>query len=139
MIKYVVQAIPSYAMACFLLPKKFCDKLNSYVSKFWWGGDPENKGIHWTSWNRATQSKLQGGLGFRDFKAFNLAMLAKQGWRLTINPHSYWGKFMKGLYFPNSDFLHAPKGRQASGLGLASFNGGIFYSKGPGGNYLMAP
>lgn len=32
MIKHVVQAIPSYAMNCFALPKKFCDKLNTYVS-----------------------------------------------------------------------------------------------------------
>lgn len=114
MIKHVVQAIPSYAMACFALPKKFCDRLNSYVSNFWWGGDPENMGIHWMSWSKATQSKLTGGLGFQDFRAFNLAMLAKQGWRLTINPHSYWGQFMKGLYFPNTDFLHASKGRQPS-------------------------
>lgn len=114
MIKHVVQAIPSYAMACFALPKKFCDKLNTYVSNFWWGGDPDNKGIHWTTWRRATQSKFEGGLGFRDFKAFNLAMLAKQGWRLTINPHSFWGKVMKSVYYPNSDFLHASKGRQPS-------------------------
>lgn len=34
LIKHVVQAIPSFAMACFLLPKKFCDKLNSYVANF---------------------------------------------------------------------------------------------------------
>lgn len=114
MIKHVVQAILSYAMACFALPKKFCDKLNAHIANFWWGGDPESKGIHWASWSRATQSKLQGGLGFREFKSFNLAMLAKQGWRLLINPNSHWGKFMKGLYFPHSDFLHAGKGRHPS-------------------------
>lgn len=101
-------------MSYFALPKKFCDKLNSCISKFWWSGNPDNRGVHWASWDRATQSKLTGGLGFRDFKAFNIAMLAKQGWRLLINLDSFWGRFMKGLYFPNTDFLHAPKGRRPS-------------------------
>lgn len=49
MIKSVAQAIPTYAMSCFLLPKKLCDKLNTCVSNFWWKGDPESKGIHWNS------------------------------------------------------------------------------------------
>lgn len=114
LIKSVVQAIPSYAMACFALPKRFCDKLNSYISNFWWSGNPENRGVHWASWDHATQSKFSGGLGFRDFKAFNVAMLAKQGWRLTINPNTFWGSIMKGLYYPNSNFLQAAKGNRPS-------------------------
>lgn len=61
MIKHVVQAIPAYTMSCFALPHKFCDKLNSYISNFWWGGNPEKHSIHWTSWDRATQPKIKGG------------------------------------------------------------------------------
>ena len=34
LIKTVVQAIPTHAMSCFLLPKSLCDDLNSMVSKF---------------------------------------------------------------------------------------------------------
>lgn len=38
------------------------------------------------------------------FKAFNMAMLAKLGWRLTIKPKSFWGRFGKGFYFPQYGF-----------------------------------
>ncbi|XP_028051902.1 uncharacterized protein LOC114256459 [Camellia sinensis] len=78
LIKAVVQAIPSYAMACFAFPKKFCDKLNAYIRNFWWRGDPEGKGINWLNWGHMTLPNHQGGMGFRDFNSFNLALLARQ-------------------------------------------------------------
>lgn len=113
LIKSEAQAVPSCAMSCFALPQKFCDKLNS-IANFWWSGDPESKGVHWASWQNMTSSKLVGGMGFREFRAHNIAMLAKQGWRLIQNPSSLLGQMLKGIYFPYSSFLTAPKGRRPS-------------------------
>ena len=31
----------------------------------------------WIGWNKMTRSKGQGGLGFKDLRAMNLALLAK--------------------------------------------------------------
>lgn len=42
--------------------------------------------------------------------AFNLAMLAKQGWRIISNPHSLIARLYKAVYFPNSNFLNADLG-----------------------------
>ncbi|GMI90408.1 hypothetical protein HRI_002710100 [Hibiscus trionum] len=48
-IKVVLQAIPIYAMCCFLLPKTFRKDLEALIGWFWWQNSKEKKGIHWCS------------------------------------------------------------------------------------------
>jgi hypothetical protein len=36
-VKYVIQAIPTYSMSVFLLPKTLCLEINSLMQRFWWG------------------------------------------------------------------------------------------------------
>lgn len=51
-----------------------------------------------------------GGLGFRRVHEFNLALLAKQGWRLLTDPSSLMCQILKAKYFPTSTFLEAEPG-----------------------------
>ena len=60
------------------------------------------------------KSKLEGGMGLHDLQAFNLAMLAKQGWRMLFNPSSLMTRLYKAKYFPNGDILNASLGNQLS-------------------------
>ncbi|KAM1949581.1 hypothetical protein ACFX15_009620 [Malus domestica] len=108
LVKAVAQAIPNYSMICFLLPKLFCDELNRMVASYWWSGDEGEKKMHWCSWERLCNPKMEGGLGFRFLYAFNLGMLAKQGWRLLSNPQSLVATVLKAKYFPTSSFMEAP-------------------------------
>ncbi|XP_028082975.1 uncharacterized protein LOC114284266 [Camellia sinensis] len=123
LIKSVAQALPTYAMACFLFPNKLCDKFSSYIRNFWWKGDPERRDIHWASWNKLCLSKRNGGLSFRDFRAFNCALFARQGWRLIEYPNSLCAKIIKGIYYPNSDFCHATRGVRLSWAWLSLLQG----------------
>jgi hypothetical protein len=58
-------------------------------------------------WEKLVASKVDAGLGFRDLHSFNMAMLAKQVWRLIHNPESLCARILKAKYFPNTHVLKA--------------------------------
>ena len=74
----------------------------------------DEKKLAWMSWEKMCLPKEKGGMGFRDLKLFNLALLAKQGWRLQTNTSSLFYCVYKAKYFPRCDFLEANLGRQPS-------------------------
>lgn len=61
LIKSVIQAIPSYAMAMVKFPITFCKKLCSAVAQFWWSSGGKERGIHWKSWRVISGHKMEGG------------------------------------------------------------------------------
>jgi hypothetical protein len=48
-----------------------------------------------------------GGMGFGDLHSFNLAMLAKQTWRLLQNPDSLRARVFRAKYYPDENILKA--------------------------------
>ena len=60
------------------------------------------------------QIKAGRRYGFRDIQAFNIAMLAKQGWRMLSNPSSLMSHLYKAKYYPNCDVLNASVGSHPS-------------------------
>lgn len=46
-------------------------------------------------------------MGFQNLQAFNLAMLAKQAWRILTSLDSLIARIYKAKYFPSSDILNA--------------------------------
>ena len=114
LLKVVVQAIPTYSMSLFLLPKSFCKEINFIMQRFWWGHKENDRKIHWMSWESLGRCKAQGGLGFRDLVCFNITLLAKQGWRIIQNPEGLVATILKAKYYPHGTFLEAEEGTRPS-------------------------
>lgn len=66
--------------------------------------------MHWLSWEKLCLLKSYGGLGYRDLRTFNPALLAKQGWRLMCDEGSLVHKVMSARYYVVSIFLEARGG-----------------------------
>ena len=53
-------------------------------------------------------------MGFRDLRSFNLAMLAKQGWRLLQDQNSILFQCLKARYFPRCHLFNAVESQNCS-------------------------
>ena len=140
LIKVVAQAIPTYAMSCLDLTKSLCDDIGRMVCRFWWAQQENENKMHWISCERLCSRKKKGGMGYRDLHLFNLAMLARQGWRLIVELDSLCAQVLRAKYYPNGDLLGV---KEKSGIsyswrslirGLKALNNGLIWRVGDGTN-----
>jgi hypothetical protein len=90
-IKAVAQSLSTYVMGVYKLPLGLCDDLTKIIRDFWWGSEKDKRKMHWVAWDIMLKPKIKGGMGFKDMRIFNQALLARQAWRLLQNPDSVFG------------------------------------------------
>ena len=112
--KSVLTSFPIYLFSFFRVPNRVMDKLVSIQRQFLWGGGLEQKKIAWVKWDTMCLPKEKGGLGIRDIKSFNLALLEKWnlfqygGWRNLDgerrgNNESLWWHDLKSMFRPSQE------------------------------------
>jgi hypothetical protein len=92
-------------MSIFKLPTGFHDDYMKLVRNFWWGEDEKKRKVHWASWDILTCPKNLVGVGLKDTKLMNQALLARQCWRIINKPESLCARLLKSIYFPRGNLL----------------------------------
>lgn len=114
LLKTAAQSISNFWMNLFLIPANIWESIERRMNGFWWGQGQSGRGIRWMAWEKLCVSKYGGGLGVKNLRSFNLAMLAKQGWRILNEENPLVSKLFKARYFPKTDFLNATAGANPS-------------------------
>ena len=119
LIKAIAQAVPTYSISCFKLPRGLCKHIDGVLRVFLWGSKEGKQRTCWVAWGDMSKPKCMGGLGFRNIELFNLALLARQVWRLLQDPEALSARVLKAVYFPTGDLLDADLGASPSRVGQA--------------------
>ena len=94
--------------------------------------------MHWRGWDYLLQPKSRGGVGFRDLRIFNQALLSRQAWRLITRPNSLCARVLKARYYPNGKLEdtvfsgNASSSWQAISHGLDLLKKGLLWRVGNG-------
>jgi len=98
LINSILSAIPLYYLSLFKAPEVVCKSIISIQRRFLWGWGKESRPVAWIKWEDICKSKGEGGLGIRDIRKFNHAMLAKWKWRCISDDKGRWREVLDSKY-----------------------------------------
>ena len=98
--KAVLTSMPVYHMQSCWVPNSVCDDIDKIVRNFIWKGGCDH-GLHLVNWNSVTRSKREGGLGLRQARKTNIAMLGKLIAEIYNNSSKLWVRFLREKYGQN--------------------------------------
>jgi hypothetical protein len=64
-------------------------------------GEDGYRKVHWIAWEKLLLPKSHGGMGFRDMRHFNQALLSRQAWRLI----NLCARLLKAKYYPRGELV----------------------------------
>jgi hypothetical protein len=90
----VLTSQPIYFMSIFLLPKWVINKLDRIRRRFHWHGHKEAQGLQrpicLVKWCLVTRSRQMGGLGVKELRSMNEALLLKWMWWWIQSDQAWW-------------------------------------------------
>jgi hypothetical protein len=75
LIKSTLSSLPTYFLSLFPMPNSVAMRIDKIQRDFLWGGMGEGKKFHLVNWSQICQPLKLGGLGFKNLRLFNQALL----------------------------------------------------------------
>lgn len=106
LVQSVLSDVPSYVMQTSWLPQSTCDELNRLSRNFLWGSSADKRKLHLVNWRTVTKPKKLSGLGIKETRRANIALLAKIGGQLVIGVDKMWARVFNAKYVKDSTILN---------------------------------
>jgi hypothetical protein len=90
LIKSTLSNLPTYLLSLFPIPVSVANRIEKLQRDFLWGGIGDEFKYHLVSWSKVCSPIPEGGLGIRNLRVFNKALLGKWLWRYAHEREAWW-------------------------------------------------
>ncbi|XP_026398808.1 uncharacterized protein LOC113294636 [Papaver somniferum] len=94
-----------YQMGCMYAPDKSIKKMEALQRNNWWE-KANSKGSYIIGWKELNLPKRLKGLGFKNLRYFNEALLAKLAWRMIHERDAKWVQMLQARFCKHGDPLY---------------------------------
>nr|KYP55770.1 Putative ribonuclease H protein At1g65750 family [Cajanus cajan] len=98
LINSVLNVMPIHFLSFFKAPNSVIKEIVTIQRAFLWRGVNDGSKIPLVKWEMVCKSKVEGGLGIKDVRLFNWALIGKWVWRCMLSPGMLWAKVLHGRY-----------------------------------------
>lgn len=114
LVNSVLLNLHSYWASMFLITQKVIEQVMGICRSYLWSGQAYTSKVPPIAWDDVCRPKNEGGLGFKDSKAWNLAMLGKYVWSLATKEDNIWVKWVDHVYLKGRDWISYSPSTSAS-------------------------
>ncbi|GAV78448.1 hypothetical protein CFOL_v3_21916, partial [Cephalotus follicularis] len=107
LIKSTLLNMHIYWSSIFLIPSSIIKDYESVTRNFLWGGSEQHRKAGKVKWSTVCKTLREGGLGIRDMRTWNKALLLNQIWKL-LNGKSLWATWCRKYLIRKSNFWILP-------------------------------
>ncbi|GFS30063.1 hypothetical protein Acr_00g0009910 [Actinidia rufa] len=104
LVKSVLQGVECFWLTILPIPAGVKAKIVQLCRNFLWSGSCNSHKTPLVSWKEATLSKEEGGLGIRDIKAWNKALISKTLWDIQAKKDTIWVQWVHQIYMRSTGF-----------------------------------
>jgi hypothetical protein len=90
LMKSTLSSLPTYFLSLFLIPASVANRIEKLFRDFLWGGLGDEFKYHLVNWSTVCSPVCEGGLGIRNLRTFNRALLGKWLWRYAQEREAWW-------------------------------------------------
>ncbi|GJW43062.1 RNA-directed DNA polymerase, eukaryota, reverse transcriptase zinc-binding domain protein [Tanacetum coccineum] len=90
----VLKSIHIYWASVILLPDGVIKDINRILKDFLWNQNDGTKGSPKVAWKHVCRFKQKGGLGLKNLRVWNKAMIVKHLWHIVTDKESLWVKWV---------------------------------------------
>ncbi|XP_074277916.1 uncharacterized protein LOC141601525 [Silene latifolia] len=105
LVNAVLANLHSYWATIFLIPSCIMNKINAICKNFLWSGKSDYSKVPNIGWDTCCYPKEEGGLGIKDIKKWNKALLGKYVWWLANKKDHLWVRWVNHVYMKGTNWF----------------------------------